>query len=148
MKCSKCGTEFEGKFCPECGTPIAGIVTMNQLQDQTQYQQNFGTGPLPTQMPTIIINNNNTNTNTNTNTNANLGNTFASRGISSKSKMITLLLAIFLGYWGIHYFYVGKTGMGILYLFTAGIFGIGWIMDIIRILNGSFKDKFGLLIIK
>ncbi len=33
-----------------------------------------------------------------------------------------------------HKFYEGKFGMGIIYLFTAGLFGIGWIMDIIALL--------------
>lgn len=56
------------------------------------------------------------------------------------------LLAIFLGYFGAHHFYVGKIGMGILYFLTAGIFGIGWIVDICLIASGSFKDSNGLLL--
>jgi len=62
-------------------------------------------------------------------------------GVSPKSKMTALLLCIFLGYFGAHKFYVGKIGSGILYLFTCGIFGIGWFIDIILILCGSFKDS-------
>jgi len=42
-----------------------------------------------------------------------------------------LLLAIFLGGIGVHRFYRGSIGMGILYIFTAGLFGIGWLVDII-----------------
>ena len=45
--------------------------------------------------------------------------------ISPKSKTVALLLCIFLGYFGAHKFYVGKTGMGILYFFTIG--GIIWV---------------------
>ena len=65
-------------------------------------------------------------------------------GISRKSKTTALLLCIFLGGLGAHRFYVGKGGTGILYLFTAGLFGIGWIIDIIRIATGSFRDEFDL----
>lgn len=65
-------------------------------------------------------------------------------GISRKNKIVALLLCIFLGYFGAHKFYVGKVGMGILYLFTMGFFGIGWLIDVILIATGSFKDEFGL----
>jgi len=42
--------------------------------------------------------------------------------------------SIFLGYLGAHRFYEGKVILGIIYLFTFGLFGIGWFIDIIRIL--------------
>lgn len=61
-----------------------------------------------------------------------------------KNKTVAMLLCIFLGCLGCHYFYVGKAGMGVLYLLTMGLFGIGWIVDIIRIAGGSFKDVNGL----
>lgn len=60
-----------------------------------------------------------------------------------KSKIAALLLCIFLGWIGVHRFYVGKIGTGILYFFTGGLFGIGTIVDIIMIAVGSFKDKSG-----
>lgn len=62
---------------------------------------------------------------------------------SDKSKTVALLLCIFLGPLGIHRFYVGKIGTGLLYLFTMGLFGIGWIVDIVRILLGTFTDNVG-----
>lgn len=43
-----------------------------------------------------------------------------------------LILSIFLGMLGVHRFYRNQIGIGILYLFTAGLFGIGWIVDIIN----------------
>ncbi|MBI1935701.1 TM2 domain-containing protein [Candidatus Woesearchaeota archaeon] len=63
--------------------------------------------------------------------------------VSVKNKWIALVLAIFLGWLGVHRFYVGKVGTGIIYFFTVGVAGIGIIIDIIMILTGSFTDKGG-----
>lgn len=60
-----------------------------------------------------------------------------------KSKGTAALLCFFLGALGVHRFYVGKIGTGILYLFTGGLFGLGMIVDLILILADSFKDKTG-----
>lgn len=49
-----------------------------------------------------------------------------------KNKWIALLLCIFTVCG--HKFYEGKMGMGIIYIITAGLFGIGWIIDIIALL--------------
>jgi len=63
--------------------------------------------------------------------------------VSDRSRLVAFLLCWFLGYLGIHRFYVGKTGTGILYLLTVGIFGIGILIDWIVILVGGFKDDQG-----
>lgn len=68
--------------------------------------------------------------------------------VSPKSKVATLILAIFLGWLGIHRFYAGRYISGIVYLFTYGVFYCGWILDIILIIMGKFKDKNGLPIQK
>ncbi len=52
-----------------------------------------------------------------------------------KDKYVSLLLCIFLGMFGAHKFYEGKIGMGILYFLTAGIFGIGWVVDIVLLIG-------------
>ena len=67
---------------------------------------------------------------------------------SSKSKTTALLLCIFLGGIGVHRFYVGKIGTGVLYIFTCACFGIGWIVDIIKIATGTFTDAAGVALRK
>lgn len=47
-----------------------------------------------------------------------------------KSKGVAYLLWFFFGFLGAHKFYLGKVGMGILYIFTAGFLGIGLLIDL------------------
>lgn len=51
-----------------------------------------------------------------------------------KNKWIAFFWCLFMGGFGAHKFYEGKTGMGILYFFTLGLFGIGWGIDLINLL--------------
>ena len=62
---------------------------------------------------------------------------------SSKSWVATLLLCFFLGGLGVHRFYVGKTGTGVLQLLTCGGFGLWVFIDFIMILVGAFTDADG-----
>lgn len=50
-----------------------------------------------------------------------------------KSTLLTYILWFFLGLFGVHQFYMGKIGRGILYLLTAGVFGIFWVIDLFTI---------------
>ena len=117
------------KFCKHCRQKIpedAVICT----QCGRQVEELRQAAPVQAQ-PQIIINNDNTNTNTNTNTNNNYG--AVPRG-REKNKWVALLLCLFLGGIGAHKFYEGKIVMGIIYLFTAGLFGIGVLVDFISLL--------------
>lgn len=60
-----------------------------------------------------------------------------------KSKLVTMLLCWFFGTLGVHRFYLGKVWTGILYLFTAGLCGVGTVIDMILLLLNATKDKEG-----
>lgn len=62
---------------------------------------------------------------------------------SEKDWLVALLLCVLVGALGVHRFYVGKIGTGILWLITGGCFLVGWIVDIVMIANGSFTDGEG-----
>ena len=47
------------------------------------------------------------------------------------------------GWFGLHQYYVGKIGTGILYTFTFGLFFFGWFIDLFKIANGTFRDNVG-----
>jgi len=62
---------------------------------------------------------------------------------SSTSKVTLAIVCLFFGSLGIHRFMVGKTGTGILMLFTLGFLGIWTLIDFIVILTGKFTDASG-----
>lgn len=110
------------KFCKYCGEKIpADAVICTKCGRQVEELRQA-----PQATPNIIINNANNNANTNVN---------AVGGFDKpKNKWVAFFLCFFLGYIGAHKFYEGKAGMGVLYLFTGGLFGIGWIIDTIVLL--------------
>jgi len=65
---------------------------------------------------------------------------------SPKQKVVAALLCFFLGCFGVHRFYVGKWGTGILQILTLGGLGIWAFIDFILILIDKFTDKQGLVL--
>ena len=104
------------KFCKFCGEIIdKECVICPKCGKQVE--------ELKAEQPNIVINNANNNVNTNV----------VGYG-RPKNKWTAFSLCLFLGPLGAHKFYEGKVGMGILYLCTAGLFGIGWVIDTISLL--------------
>ena len=111
------------KFCKHCGSKIPVDAVLCTSCGRQVEELNSGAG---NNQPNIVINNINANSNVNT---VNAG----PRG-REKNKWVAVLLCFFLGFLGAHKFYEGKAGMGILYFFTCGLFGIGVLIDFIALL--------------
>ncbi len=79
--------------------------------------------------------------NSSTEQNPNVVNFSSTAYYSTKSKAVAALLCFFFGYLGIHRFYTGKIGTGILWLLTVGLFGFGTFIDFFIIIFGGFKDS-------
>jgi hypothetical protein len=67
----------------------------------------------------------------------------AAIGSSEKSFVTMLILCFVLGIYGVHRFYAGKPGTGIVMLFTLGGLGIWTLIDFIKIATSNFTDGDG-----
>ncbi len=121
MKCPNCGANLshDGKPCLYCGTHQAAQPQPAAQQGPSSPQQAESAAPF-------------------------LRYEAGHYGVySDKNKWITLLLCFFFGYSGAHKFYVGRVVGGIVYLLTFGLFGFGWLIDLVTILFGRFRDQHG-----
>ena len=135
--CVYCGKPF----CKDCLIEVKGkMYCKDDIGNVIEDAKKANNGS-----PVINITNSNDSVNTNTNTNVNgVGGVM----VSPKSKTIALILCIigFFGLGGLHRFYVGKATSGIVHLFTYGLFCFGTIIDLISILTGNFRDKYGFVL--
>lgn len=138
--CINCGNKLDDnfEFCPECGTKVNEAINVD-TSSKSSFEKYTGKTKIckkcGSKMPEDSF------------YCLTCGNTFKEsddefeaikRKVNMqigtwKNKWISLLLCIFLGWLGIHRFYEGKVVTGVLYLITLGLFGLGWIIDIVRI---------------
>lgn len=129
--CPNCGFGFERlKFCKHCGEKIAydSVICVKCGKQVEENSKISDSG--------ITINNvaNSSSSASATSQNINKNIPVAKpKQLKEINKNTALILCIIFGFFGAHKFYEGKGGMGILYLFTGGLFGIGWIVDIVTI---------------
>lgn len=128
--------QAQTKFCRHCGgvIPADAVVCTKCGRQVEQISQNPNG-------QNVVINNINNNNN---------GGFYTNEPVSPKNQGIALVLAAcgFVGLGGLHRFYSGKIGSGLLWFFTYGFFGIGTIVDLIHIAQGKFRDSNGLPIKK
>lgn len=106
------------KFCKFCGQKILmDAVVCTHCGRQVEQLQSAPGQP-------IIINN----TNTNNAQSVHVGG-------RERNKWVAFVLCLCFGIFGVHRFYEGKVGSGLLWFFTWGLFGIGWLIDLIIILT-------------
>ena len=125
VACPNCGRPNRTKFCKCCGSVIdQDCVVCPKCGKQIEQLNSSASAP-----SNIVINNN-----ASSSASASASNVYAApvQTGRAKNKWVSLLLCIFTVCG--HKFYEGKIGMGILYLLTGGLFGIGWIIDIISLL--------------
>lgn len=134
MKCFSCGALLRGseQFCPYCGNALEQDRSgaQNQQGYQAQPQQihihNHYQTPPERVIERVYVQ------------------APYEQQRSRRSRVVLLLLWFFLGYLGIHHFYAGRNGKGLLYLFTGGLCGIGLLIDLFVILLGNPTDREGL----
>ena len=138
--CTNCGKELLDSFelCPECGKKIDGEeaessatkTSFEGFAGKIKFCQKCGEA-MPEDSFYCL----------------NCGNAFPAQDIEFeiikrkinmqtgiwRNKWIALILCMCFGWLGVHRFYEGKVFTGVLYLCTLGLFGIGWIVDIVRL---------------
>lgn len=111
-------------FCPKCSSNIAdGAKFCNRCGAEIRVSS------APLQQSNTVNNN---------------MSTYA--GKSDRDWLTVFFLCWILGVFGVHRFYTGKYGTGLLWFFTWGLGGIGVIYDVVMIVTNQFYDSQGRLI--
>ncbi|MDD4149401.1 MAG: TM2 domain-containing protein [Bacteroidales bacterium] len=121
--CIKCGAQIpaEAIICPVCGANQTQQTQAEQQQYTQQPVQQFFTGQQPNQPQN-------------------------NSAVSDKEKSTALILCILpyvVQIHGLHRFYTGHIGIGIIQLLTWGGCGIWTLVDLIQIVSDNFKDAEG-----
>ena len=108
MYCKYCGAKIDedSRFCPVCGSNLETVITRSAPEKVDEVTVNE---------PVVIYNN-------------------VVSNLRECNKWVSFFLCLFFGIFGAHKFYEGRTGMGLLYMFTCGLFGFGYVVDLVRIL--------------
>ena len=145
INCPECGKEIsdQAASCPSCGAPLGNKKFCKFCGEQIDEDCIVCT-KCGKQVETIGVNSPNIVVNNSSNASASASSAAVSastavvtpvHSVNYKDKWVAFFLCLFLGVFGVHKFYEGKVGMGFLYLFTCGLFFIGWIIDLISILG-------------
>ena len=137
------------KFCGNCGA-LADTHPIGDIGPApTNHHQQHHSAPQPAPAPTPVVSQQPWQAAPAPNPGGNpafvppaSGSPFAGQ-ISDKNYLTTFLLAYFLGVFGVDRFYTSEVGLGLLKLFTLGGCGIWALIDVILILAGVRKDKWG-----
>ena len=130
-RCVICGAPLTGSVCSYCGTPAQNSRRTAEYSWNSESRAKSGYGaqesrfdqrtrrtePREASVKTVA---------------------------STRNKWVAFVLCLTLGWLGIHRFYVGKIGTGILYWATKGFYGVGVVVDLILILTDRFEDAQGL----
>lgn len=124
MKCPYCGgpIERDGRFCPYCGNQLEAPANVQEARQEIHIHYHQEQPVERKQVEYVVV---------------------PAQSKSPRSRLVALLLCFFLGIFGVHRFYLGKIGTGFLYLLTYGMFGIGWLVDLLSLLLGKPCDKRG-----
>ena len=131
-------------YCPNCGAMLSKQYGFDNTVDEyackvchTQLYHYYTDEPYKIKhirtKATSTANNNSNNTTYSTHYST------SSKSTSKSNTWFMFFICLFLGFLGVHKFIEKKVGMGILYLCTAGLFYVGWIIDSIKYFNNAIK---------
>lgn len=114
--CPKCNTSYYSKACPECGYMPNGAGNRSHSDDEFYRQDRYDDPPTREHYTERTV--------------------YVQEPAGKRcDKAASLALCLFFGCFGAHKFYEGRIGMGVVYFFTFGLFGIGWLIDLFAILG-------------
>ena len=148
MYCFNCGKDISADtaICPHCKQPtyLPGTARTTSVPRPAEAQGKTQKKPEPVRRPPVPRQASTPLHPVNFGqSNAGRSKVIQTQTGSPKLRGVAAILCLCLGCFGVHRFYVGKTGTGILWICTFGLYGLGIVVDLILILAGAFRDKEG-----